>query len=314
MVVKKIRYENICFFINCDNEYLYSTLEELLFTKQININADTMEIEISNYTINVRKKDYKKRNNGNLIIKKEEAEIFQKLNHFDIVYEDKNIELIAKHIMRFIRELLVTNIQERKVYLHAGCVEYYQKGILIIGDKFSGKTTTILNLLSTGKFDYVSNDKVFINGNNISSLPMSMGVRYGTLSKNKAFIRIFNIKEAEYSLYEKNSRVFLSPLKIMDCLNVELKFQSKLSYVLAPKYDSEITKVKYEKTMISIKSLVEKTRIDNGKSKFYPDLDIEKSQLTDLKEEIYIPQIIISYNENLVREFTEVIYNWLAEV
>ncbi|MBC1667893.1 hypothetical protein HB957_13530 [Listeria welshimeri] len=66
--------------------------------------------------------------------------------------------------------------------------------------------------------------------------------------------------------------------------------------------------------MISIKSLVEKTRIDNGKSKFYPDLDIEKSQLTDLKEEIYIPQIIISYNENLVREFTEVIYNWLAEV
>ncbi|RKA27966.1 hypothetical protein DYZ85_00748 [Listeria monocytogenes] len=314
MVVKKFRYENVGFFINCDNEYLFTKLEELLFTKQISATINPMEIETSNYTINVRKEEHKKSDFGNLIFKKEKTEIFQKLNHFVIVYGDRSVELIAKHIMRFIRELLVVNMQKRKFYLHAGCIEYYKKGILIIGDKYSGKTTTILNLLFTGKFNYVSNDKVFINGNNISSLPMSMGVRYGTLSKNKTLLKIFNIKEAEYNLYKKNNKLLLSPQRIRDCLNVELKFQSKLSYVLVPKYDPEITMVKYEKSLISIKNIVEKTRIENGKSKFYPELNIERSQLIDLKDESYIPQIIIFYNESLVREFTEVISNWLTEV
>lgn len=93
-----------------------------------------------------------------------------------------------KYIFRFIRKvILVLELSKGKYFLHSGCVEYNGKGIGIVGNKFSGKTTTIVNLLKDKEFSYISNDKIIIEfKDNILqafALPIAIGIRCGTFFK-----------------------------------------------------------------------------------------------------------------------------------
>lgn len=68
-------------------------------------------------------------------------------------------------------------------YLHAGCVAIGGRGVVILGDKFSGKTTQICELVSRGA-SFTSNDRIFIfPDGRILGLPVSVNIRPATLAR-----------------------------------------------------------------------------------------------------------------------------------
>jgi hypothetical protein len=68
-------------------------------------------------------------------------------------------------------------------YLHAGCVAIGGRGIVILGDKFSGKTTQICELVSRGAA-FTSNDRIFIfPDGGVVGLPVSVNIRPATLAR-----------------------------------------------------------------------------------------------------------------------------------
>ena len=89
--------------------------------------------------------------------------------------------------MRLIRQLILIGLQNNDwLFFHAACISCQEKGVGIIGNKKTGKTTSLFNLLINGEFEFVSNDKIAIkeiDGDiKIISFPISAGVRIGTLN------------------------------------------------------------------------------------------------------------------------------------
>jgi hypothetical protein len=68
-------------------------------------------------------------------------------------------------------------------YLHAGCVAIGGRGVVILGDKFSGKTTQICELVSRGA-EFTSNDRIFMFPDGaVRGLPVSVNIRPATLAR-----------------------------------------------------------------------------------------------------------------------------------
>ena len=87
-------------------------------------------------------------------------------------------------VMRAIRSTIIRGIQESGCrFLHASAVSRGPKCVLIAGDKFAGKTTTMTQLLLRG-CDFLSNDKVAVSvvGTKLRAqgFPIAAGIRRGT--------------------------------------------------------------------------------------------------------------------------------------
>jgi hypothetical protein len=88
--------------------------------------------------------------------------------------------------MRSVRSLLLRRIELAGwTFLHAAGVARGSRCVLITGNKFSGKTTTLLRLLLRG-YDLLSNDKVALQleggGLVAQGFPVAAGIRIGTLA------------------------------------------------------------------------------------------------------------------------------------
>lgn len=85
--------------------------------------------------------------------------------------------------MRFIRNTVYRHvISDGHLPFHAACVELNGCGLLIIGSKFAGKTTTAVALSAYAPVRIVSNDKVTIDTDlRVHGWPIAVGVRWGTV-------------------------------------------------------------------------------------------------------------------------------------
>jgi len=70
------------------------------------------------------------------------------------------------------------------VNLHSACIVHNDVGILIDAPRNSGKTTVLLEALSTNNFSLVANDQVMLNYKNMLAYgyPATIGIRASTLS------------------------------------------------------------------------------------------------------------------------------------
>lgn len=89
-----------------------------------------------------------------------------------VVYPERNVILVKEPrdsewkiqlLNRLVRDSLRNLLSEKLCYLHGAFVIYKEKGICILGEKQSGKTTSVLNFLSNKKCKFVSNDDVAIS-------------------------------------------------------------------------------------------------------------------------------------------------------
>lgn len=68
-------------------------------------------------------------------------------------------EKIAYDVFRFLRNLSTDWAKQRYPIIHGSCFEYNKNGILVIGDKFSGKTTVLLDsIFQCENVKFVTND------------------------------------------------------------------------------------------------------------------------------------------------------------
>lgn len=136
------------------------------------------------------------------------------------------------------------------VTLHASCVENAGKVICISGPKFSGKTTTLINLLIGCQYSFVSNDKIFIDLNNenikVKALPIAAGIRSGTLQafpklgnalSNPAHLHPDNHSLVDGDSRARNSRVYVSPSSLARLCDTEVAEGGMLSCVIFPRYE-----------------------------------------------------------------------------
>ena len=78
------------------------------------------------------------------------------------IREPDNSEWKIQLLNRLIRDSLRNLLSGKLCYLHGAFVIYKEKGICILGEKRSGKTTSVLNFLDSPKCKFVSNDDVAI--------------------------------------------------------------------------------------------------------------------------------------------------------
>lgn len=140
-------------------------------------------------------------------------------------------EHYTKDLIRLIRLLSENELNLNGYdFLHAALLEVDGVGIGIIGEKFAGKTSTLLLLLKEFPLcKYISNDKVAIKNEagrlSAMSLPIAMGVRFNTF---KQFLS--NITETRYnnknlsefagsSKLSENERIFLLPIDVKNLFN-----------------------------------------------------------------------------------------------
>jgi hypothetical protein len=144
-----------------------------------------------------------------------------------------NSNELYKAAFREIRDYLDKFIINQGVMsLHSACVSDDRGAVCIIGNKFSGKTTLMLKLLSLN-FNFLSNDKpyIYLSGSDFYafSLPVSAGIRFGSID-------IFpHLKEEiqDRSLsdnveFSSNGRVHLSPEIVCDIFKVKYCHHSKV--------------------------------------------------------------------------------------
>lgn len=89
--------------------------------------------------------------------------------------------------MRLCRDIIKNLNKRNMLFLHGGMIVYRDKGICILGEKKSGKTSTILSFLSN-KADFIVNDDLSISVHNSGKLigygwPRAISVRKDTLDK-----------------------------------------------------------------------------------------------------------------------------------
>ena len=232
-------------------------------------------------------------------------ERIQKYYSYDLYYNEnmKDIFITALkndyciEIMRFIRELFIYFLNKKSsLFLHAACVEKNRKGIIILGEKGAGKTTTCIALLKLG-YNFVSNDKLIIRNINQdiiwNGLPISIGIRNPTK----------NLFKELNDLYEKNEdgRYYIKPQKLTEKFKTKITKQCKASLILIPKYIESQTIIKVQKIELDDKRKIIKKQVLKSvyeKEKVFDEIDFYNQDIT-LNFFKDIPAYEISVNESL---------------
>lgn len=109
-------------------------------------------------------------------------------------------------VIYLIREIYV-RLQENKksLFMHGNGIEMDNKGIMLLGNSGSGKTTFMMKLLDTDDdTSYLSNDRVFLRRDRrIDYFPIPLILANGTAQNNR---RLFDYLSKRDSLYDSTYR------------------------------------------------------------------------------------------------------------
>jgi len=163
---------------------------------------------------------------------------------YHLVTDDTCFERFKEPI-RIVRELLIcalTGFNCTKI--HAACVNIGQTGILLLGDSRSGKTTTMLKLVSNYGANFVSNDKCLIERNSVNSSIKVFGLPYiiliGLLTMLSTPLdnmvrrgEFFDIIQNPNILNRSSKKKLLfTPQELEKLLNRKLQTESIIRYVI----------------------------------------------------------------------------------
>jgi|GEM_PF-5193726 len=205
--------------------------------------------------------------------------------------------------VRIIRNFLSKILVEEKGYLfmHMAAVENNGYSIAIMGDKFNGKTTSMMNLLCYGNYNYLSNDKIFIDSNNnCYTLPYSIGIRKGTIESNMKLKAKISENYDNFIHYQPfkdgsaNERLFLLGDELCSYLDCKKVTNAHLLFIVKCVYDVNIKELRINEINNEEKKLwINKSNILSN--------NVRSNNLQS--KHIYE----IAYNENTSKEFVNAI-------
>ena len=146
-------------------------------------------------------------------------------------------------------------------FLHASAAAHLDRGVVVIGDKFAGKTSTLLWLLASGGFDLVANDQVAWREVGqlwkITGFPIAAGVRAGTLA---CFPQLRGscadlidpglrdeIDGSVSTLRWSDRKISLPPQRLASHFSSQVRIDVDLAMVLVPRYDATASRAWLER-------------------------------------------------------------------
>lgn len=129
--------------------------------------------------------------------------------------------------------------------VHASAVEADSKVFLMVGDSHSGKTTCMLSCLSTGKFNYLGNDRVIVKqskqGIVAAPLGYSLGIRHPVANK---YLPTLEVESGFASATEKlpGGKFRYSERKIAELFNCNLSAGGDVVGIIFPNFDARSKK------------------------------------------------------------------------
>lgn len=188
---QEIMKENIKIHYLEDKKLYEEIIEECKYKKYILHQSFENQVH-KEYQIDSNKKCFIIDNQDYICIKNED-------NHYRIISDGR--EAAIKWPFRIIREILVRKKEENNaLFMHGTAITINDRGILILGNHGSGKTTLATKLLETEEnIGFLSNDRVFLEYSNMAQMeyfPIPVVYAMGTVKNS------YNLDE-----YFKNTRI-----------------------------------------------------------------------------------------------------------
>lgn len=191
-----------------------------------------------------------------------------------IVYTDKNnvtinvkeTEEFDYQLLRIIREFIYRVEQDNgKTFMHGAACECNGEGLVIIGNKASGKTSLLTYFLSCGA-GYLANDRLFLSKNEneivVQGFPIPMRISYESINKFGEKIKPeYFYRNQRFSI----DKALVTPLELSWIFNIKVYDYLKLRAIIIPNIKINGEGVLVEK--INIGDVIE-TLSDNCYSPF----------------------------------------------
>ena len=228
------KINDVCIKVKSDNKKI---IDDLIFKYgSYYETSNEYDFEI-NYIVNSKNKygfEYKES------IQKEQNYLYKNDNSLD-VYMNEYTNLDEDFAKRIFTTTVIKVLQEHDyTILHAACVAQGNDAFIISGDKRSGKTTTVLNLLKKG-YDYIANDRIAVKEINgevvVVGIPFSMGIM---LKDADSLFDISDLKQANDGLERK---VYIENHNIESTFNVNVKSKAIVKSILLPKINDSLDSI-----------------------------------------------------------------------
>lgn len=179
-------------------------------------------------------------------IKEENADWIIKIHNQKIyIYVLETNDLYNIYLLRILRSIAYGfNEDKGMILLHAAAVQYAEKGIVIIGEKGSGKTTTLINFIMCNA-NIISNDRVFVDDKmEIVGFPQALRIGVGSFENAKNIRKYFQNKDFYRSQTDINNATFkylITVDEICTIFNNMVLVKQNLDWVIVPQIqiDSE---------------------------------------------------------------------------
>lgn len=153
----------------------------------------------------------------------------------------------TKGLSWIIRELLIRELESRNYYyMHGTGIVIENKGVLILGNSGSGKTTLATKLIEQKEGFMLSNDRVFINSNQMFYYPLSINYPEKLIEESNE-LREYYIKN------NKNGKVPLTAINLI-YPNIKNITKHQIDLLIFPK----IIENGYEITKLSENDVLER--------------------------------------------------------
>lgn len=183
-----------------------------------------------------------------------------------------------------IKRLIRADVAKRNTYqggfcVHAAALERNGKIVIIVGDKYAGKTTNMISaLLCNNAWNFVSNDLIYLypesNGVYCFGSEKSIGIRSGSFELFPAFYQktqrvlkdssIVGVNKGygskfsvDMDIMKKNSidtNVFFSPKELTKLIGCDVAFGGKIECIICPEYCSDLAS-EYEFAIVESKDV-----------------------------------------------------------
>lgn len=239
---------------------------------------------------------------------------------------DKNYKVFGtvKGLSWVVRELLIREMEDKGYfYMHGTGIEVFDKGILLLGNSGSGKTTfmTKLSELDT-KEKFISNDRVFVKNRMMHFYPLPIIYAMGTARANRNLDEYFR---RTYALEKRRGKDYATcgdgtkcdvPLKDIPRIfpNIENVDKSKIDLIVFPRI-TDRERFEYLSSEDAIRRLSETNFTPNDSEnerkewlryRMIPVEEIERNKKEFHQELIsHIPIIEVEYTKDTSSSYLE---------
>ncbi|MDD6387793.1 MAG: hypothetical protein PUA68_01855 [Bacilli bacterium] len=170
-------------------------------------------------------------------------------SEFDFKLFTNGSRYSEKYLIRVIREILIRVLETNGYfYMHGTGIEIYDKGILLLGESSSGKTTfaTRLNEINTPQ-KFLSNDRVFLKKDEMCYFPLPIIYAMGTVKSCRELDNYFRDthvletrRNGNYILARSNTKCDIPLTDIREIFpHIQNVSSMKVDVVIFPKIDGD---------------------------------------------------------------------------